>query len=248
MESGTRQVVVIGGGSRGLGQALVADFLRDGHIVATFSRTPTSFIEGLQRRDVPGATRFFWEPVDGTDHEWVKQFILEVARRLGQIDVLVNNAAIGADGLLTLMSDEEIHRTLALNLEGSIHLIRAAARIMLARGGGSIISISSVNALRGHRGVSVYSATKAALDGLIRSLARELGPAGIRVNSVAPGYFESDMVRDLTEEQRQRIVRRTPLGRLASPDDVVRVVRFLAGPEARFITGQTLVVDGGFTC
>jgi 3-oxoacyl-[acyl-carrier protein] reductase len=248
MESGTRRVVVIGGGSRGLGQALVADFLRDNHVVAAFSRAPTPFIEGLQRRDSPDAPPFIWEPVDGTDRERVKRFILTVARRFGRIDVLVNNAAIGTDGLLTLMRPEEIHRAVALNLEGSIHLIQAVARIMLAQGGGSIISISSVNALRGHRGVSVYGATKAALDGLTRGLARELGPRGIRVNSVAPGYFESDMVRALTEEQRQRIVRRTPLGRLAAPDDVVGVVRFLAGPEARFITGQTLVVDGGFTC
>jgi 3-oxoacyl-[acyl-carrier protein] reductase len=194
------------------------------------------------------AASFLWELVDGADHERVKQFILAVARRFGRIDVLVNNAAVGVDGLLTLMRPEEIRHTIALNLEGAIHLIQAGARVMLTQQSGSIISIPSVNAVRGHRGVSVYSATKAALDGLTRSLARELGPRGIRVNTVAPGYFTSDMVSSLTEEQRQRIVRRTPLGRLATFEDIVDAVRFLAGPDSRFMTGQSLVVDGGFTC
>jgi 3-oxoacyl-[acyl-carrier protein] reductase len=243
----TREVVVIGGGSRGLGQALVTDFLARGQIVATFSRNETPFIQDLRQR-MPEGESFLWEPIDSTDFERVKQFVLVVARRYGRIDVLVNNAAVGVEGLLTLLRPEEIHRAVAVNLEGSLHLIQACARVMLGQERGSIISISSVNALRGHRGVSVYSATKAALDGLTRSLARELGPAGIRVNAVAPGYFESAMVHSLSEEQRQRIIRRTPLGRLATLEEIVAAVRFLAGPDARFITGQTLVVDGGFTC
>jgi 3-oxoacyl-[acyl-carrier protein] reductase len=105
-----------------------------------------------------------------------------------------------------------------------------------------------VHAIRGHSGVAVYSATKAALDGLTRSLARELGPRQIRVNSVAPGYFDSDMVSDMTEEQRQRIARRTPLGRLARIDEVANAIHFLTSDQASFITGHTLVVDGGITC
>ncbi|HEV3003356.1 MAG TPA: SDR family oxidoreductase [Pirellulales bacterium] len=247
MEHSTRAVAVISGGSRGLGQALVADFLERGYAVATFSRGPTPFIEGLlHERSKAGA--FFWEELDGVDVERVKQFVLGVARRHGRIDVLVNNAAIGADGLFTLMRPDEIHRAIAVNLEGAVGLIHGCARVMLAQGRGSIVSISSVNALRGHAGVALYSATKAALDGLTRSLARELGPQGIRVNSVAPGYFESEMVRSLSDERRQRIVRRTPLGRLATPNDVVAAVRFLTSTEAEFVTGQTLVVDGGLTC
>jgi 3-oxoacyl-[acyl-carrier protein] reductase len=119
---------------------------------------------------------------------------------------------------------------------------------MVARGGGAIVNISSVNAIRGNAGVAVYSATKAGLDGFTRALARELGPRNIRVNSLAPGYFESDMVSGLTETQLRRIVRGTPLGRLGSVEEIAAAVLFLISPAAQFITGQTLVVDGGITC
>jgi 3-oxoacyl-[acyl-carrier protein] reductase len=247
MNDDTTHVVVVSGGSRGLGQAIVADFRARGYIVATFSRSPTPFIEGLLRNDPEGST-CFWEQIDGTDHERVKQFVLTVARRYRRIDALVNNAAAAGESVLALLRPEEIHRQIAVNLEATVHLTQACARVMLAQERGNIISISSINALRGHAGVSLYSATKAALDGLTRSLARELGPRGIRVNSLAPGYFESDMTHNLTAEQRSAIVRRTPLGRLVTIEDVVAVVRFLAGPESALMTGQTLVVDGGLTC
>jgi 3-oxoacyl-[acyl-carrier protein] reductase len=127
-------------------------------------------------------------------------------------------------------------------------LAQACSRFMLRQGSGCIINISSVHAIRGHAGVAVYSATKAALDGLTRSLARELGPRKIRVNSVAPGYFESDMVSGMGVEQLQRIARRTPLGRLARIDEIANAVHFLSSDQASFITGQVLAVDGGITC
>ena len=119
---------------------------------------------------------------------------------------------------------------------------------MIRQGTGSIVNISSVNGVRGHAGVAVYSATKAALDGLTRSLARELGPRNIRINSVAPGYFESEMVGEMAEDAAARIRRRTPLGRLAEPGEIAEAVHFLASDRGGFVTGQVLVVDGGLTC
>lgn len=237
-------VAVISGGSRGLGEALVRDFLDRGWSVATCSRTLTPFIERCRGND-----RFFWQPLDAADGEAVREFARAVVARFGRVDALVNNVATGTSGMLTLMRSDEIRGSLALNLESAIHLTSGCVKAMLAQSdGGSIVNISSVNGVRGHSGVSVYSATKAALDGFTRSLAREVGPAGIRVNAVAPGYFDSDMSAAMPADARGRIVNRTPLGRLATANDIVGAVRFLVSAEAAFITGQTLIVDGGLTC
>ena len=245
--AGERQVVLVSGGSRGLGQSLAADLLRRGHRVATFSRSLTPFLEERRQAD-PAEESFCWRALDGSDGEGVQGFVRDLARRYGRIDAVVNNAALGTSGVLATMRPGDIQRLLAVNLEGVLLLTRAVTRVMLQQGRGAILNISSVNALRGHAGVAVYSATKAALDGLTRSLARELGPRGIRVNSVAPGYFESDMAADLSAEQKERIARRTPLGRMGTVEDIVGAIRFLLSAEAAFITGQTLVVDGGITC
>src|SRR5262245_2492782 len=241
-----RKVVLVSGGSRGLGAALVAGFLERRYGVAAMSRTKTAFIADMlsagRRR------RFHWSQVDGRDHEALRAFVQEVGERLGRIDVLVNNAGIATEGVLPTMRTHDIVEAVEVNLTAALVLAQACSRLMLRQGAGCIVNISSVHAVRGHSGVAVYSATKAALDGLTRSLARELGPRQIRVNSVAPGYFDSEMTADMAEEQKQRIARRTPLGRLARMDEVANAVHFLVSDQASFITGQTLVVDGGITC
>lgn len=245
--SSDQQVILISGGSRGLGQALVSHFLARGQIVVTFSRSRTSFIEQCLQAD-PDGQRFFWQALDGTDSDAVKRFVLAAAARYGRIDALINNAGVATEGVLALMRVGDIQQMIAVNLEGAILLTHICTRVMLSRGRGAIVNISSLNGVRGHAGVAVYSATKAGLDGLTRSLAREVGSRGIRVNSVAPGYFESDMTEHLDDEQRARITRRTPLGRLGTTADIIGAVQFLLSAEASFITGQTLVVDGGLTC
>lgn len=241
------KVIFISGGSRGLGAALVEDMFDHGWSIATFSRSRSDLIDSMEKRD-PEHARFLWEALDSADHEKIKEFVLSVARRFGRIDALVNNAAVLSQSLLALESAENIHRMISVNLESTIMLTRACSRVMLNQNAGAIVNVSSLNAVAGHSGVAVYSATKAALDGLTRSLARELGPRGIRINSIAPGYFESDMSSVLGEKDRERIVRRTPLARLGTTKDIVAAIRFLISEDSAFITGQTLVVDGGITC
>jgi 3-oxoacyl-[acyl-carrier protein] reductase len=242
----TTKVALVSGGSRGLGASLVSGFLERGYGVATLSRTKTAFIADLLR----GRKRrhFHWSDVDGRDHEALCGFVKDVSERFGRIDVLVNNAGIAMEGILPTMRTRDIVEAVEVNLTAALVLAQACSRLMLRQGFGCIVNISSVHAVRGHAGVAVYSATKAALDGLTRSLARELGPRQIRVNSVAPGYFESDMTAGMAQEQKQRISRRTPLGRLARMDEIANAVHFLSSDQASFITGQTLVVDGGITC
>ncbi len=209
----TGNVALVTGGSRGLGAALVSGFLARRYAVATLSRTQTSFIE--QTLNGKQNKAFYWCAVDARDGNSLREFVTKTVNRFGRIDVLVNNLGIAVEGVLPTMRMHEIAEAVQVNLTAGLVLSQACSRAMLRQGGGCIINISSVNAIRGHAGVAVYSATKAALDGLTRSLARELGPRNIRVNSVAPGYFESEMVKGMADEQKQRIVRRTPLGRLS---------------------------------
>ena len=247
----TTPVALISGGSRGLGLALVDMFLEQGWRVATFSRSKTPEIDERQRKygdDGPGAGRFIWIKADGSSDEELRQAVRSVLKDWSKIDTLVNNAGIGNDGLLALQRMQDIDRLIEVNLRGAILLTQLCSKSMIKNGSGSIVNISSVNSVRGHSGVAVYSATKAALDGLTRSLARELGSRNIRVNSVAPGYFESAMVGELSEDAKRRIQRRTPLGRLANPEEISEAVYFLASQKGSFITGQVLVVDGGLTC
>jgi 3-oxoacyl-[acyl-carrier protein] reductase len=245
--SAVRMVVVISGGSRGLGMALASRCLAEGYIVATYSRSASPFVKKQLELD-PDRQKFFWSQVDATDSAGVKRFASEVSERYGQIGAVINNAGIGSEGIFATMRLSDIDLCVDLNLKGTLYLTWVCARLMIQRRGGCIINISSVNGIRGHSGVAVYSATKAGVDGMTRSLARELGPRGIRVNSVAPGYFESKMVDQLDDAAKARIIRRTPLGRLASVDDIVEVVLFMISPSASFITGQTIAVDGGLTC
>src|SRR5215472_921423 len=229
-----RPVVVISGGSRGLGAGIAQKCLEAGYVVATFSRSATPFVDAEQQRD-PHSERFYWAALDGREDGVLNRFVSDVSDRYGAIDALVNNAAIGRFGSFPLMRVSDIDDCISVNLRSNIVLARLCTPAMVARGSGAIVNISSVNAIRGNAGVAVYSATKAALDGFTRALARELGPRQIRVNSLAPGYFDSDMVAGLSERQRRAILRSTPLGRLGTIDEIAGAVLFLLSPAAEFL-------------
>jgi 3-oxoacyl-[acyl-carrier protein] reductase len=240
------RIVVITGGSRGLGAGLVSAFLELGDTVATCSRSATEQTDAWSA-DASLDERFYYEPVDLADRAACDSFVHNVTERFGRIDVLVNNAGVARDGVLPLFGDAEVDQVIDLNLRATIHITRLVSRRMLTQHSGRIINISSIVGLSGYRGLSVYSATKAALDGFTRALARELGSRGIVVNGIAPGYLRTEMSHGLDDDQLNQIVRRTPAGRLGEAEDVARAVLFLTDPRNDYITGQILVVDGGLT-
>jgi 3-oxoacyl-[acyl-carrier protein] reductase len=262
---------IVSGGSRGLGLALVERLLARGDNVATFSRSGSARLKQLQ---ADHATRLHAEIADAANSTQLQRFVAATVGRFGRIDHCVANAAVAHDGVLATLSDAAIDDMLAINLKGSIVLVRECVRQMLLQPGpsaptavgaeatqeaaqeatrgslpggsvSSIVVVSSVVAMRGSPGLAVYAATKAGLEGFARSLARELGPRGIRVNAIAPGFLETDLSAALSPTDRTRIVRRTPLGRLGAAADVTGAILFLTGPQAAFMTGQTLTIDGG---
>ena len=237
-------VTIVSGGSRGLGLALVEMLLARGDTVATFSRSGSPAVEA---HAAAAAGRLVHERLDAADPAAVRGFVARVAGRCGRIDHCIANAAVAHEGVLATTSDDAIDALLAANLKGSIVLARECVRQMLVQSGGcpSVTLVSSIVAARGSPGLSVYAATKAGLEGFARSLARELGPRGIRVNCVAPGFLETDLSASLAAGDRDRIARRTALGRLGTPADVVGAVAWLTSPAASFITGQVITVDGG---
>jgi 3-oxoacyl-[acyl-carrier protein] reductase len=247
MSEAIPRVALVTGGSRGLGAGLVQAFLDAGYCVETCARTTTDTVRAWEE-DPEYKERFHFRTTDVADPAEAERFVKEAAERWRRIDVLVNNAGVAREGVIGLFGDEALDQVVDLNLKGTVYVTRAASRVMLARRAGAIINISSVVGLSGYRGLSVYGATKAALDGLTRALARELGSRGITVNSVAPGYLRTEMSHGLDEDQLGQIARRTPLGRLGEPDDVARAVLFLCDPTNTFLTGQVVAVDGGLTC
>lgn len=237
-------VVLVSGGSRGLGEAIVRHLLHHGYCVATCSRKRSSAIQALST-DPQANGRFMYAEVDVCNEHRVREFVQQVHSRFQRLDGLVNNAAWGLDGVLPLTSDHDLSRAIDINLRAAIGLARECVRLMLVAGGGSVVNVSSIVAQRGFAGLSVYAATKSGLEGFTRALARELGPRNIRVNAVAPGFLETEMSAALSDRQRSQIIRRTPLGRLGSVDDVVPCIEFLLSPASRFVTGHVLTVDGG---
>jgi 3-oxoacyl-[acyl-carrier protein] reductase len=246
VSASTPRVVIVTGGSRGLGAGIVRAYLDAGDRVATCARSSTPEVEAWAA-DPQLADRFLFVPADLSRSADAETFVSAVVAKWGQVDVLVNNAGVARDGILGLTPDEDIDTVIDLNLKGTIYMTRLVSRRMLARRSGWIVNISSIVGLSGYRGLAVYSATKAALDGFTRAMARELGSRGIIVNGVAPGYLRTEMSHGLDEAQLEQIVRRTPAGRLGDPEDIARAVQFLTDPANTYITGHILVADGGLT-
>lgn len=240
----TKDYAVITGASGELGAKLAHRLLEKGWQVELWSRNRSERINELLSSYVSTA---HWQEVDVTDTATIKK-ALSLRSNGGQLRLLVNNAGLLHQGLFVTEPESTTDQMVNVNLLGLLHVTKACARVMIGKGGGNIINISSINAIRGHRGVASYSAAKAGINGITTSLARELGPEQIRVNTIMPGYFASDLSANVTSRNLERIKRRTPLGRLGTPEDIIGAFDFLTDPSTSFVTAQTIVIDGGLTC
>lgn len=234
-------VAVITGGSRGIGAAAVQAFAAAGYRVAFLYREDDSAALSVSQRT--GALKL---KADVSSREQVEEAFAQVRAKLGPVEVLVNNAGVAQFRLFDEITDEEWRRMMSVNLDGAFYCARAVAPEMISRKRGSILNVSSVWGVQGASCEAHYAAAKGAVIALTKSLAKELGPSGIRVNCVAPGVIRTDMNQTLDEEAAQDLAERTPLGRLGEPEEVASALVFLAGEGASFITGQVLGVDGGF--
>lgn len=238
------RTILVTGASRGLGLAIAARLLQETDTrIAAVARSETDDFRALADAH-PDRLVLFRQ--DLAEMDALHGLVREVTGAMGPLYGLVNNAAIGLDGLLATQHASDISRVLRLNLESPILLTKYACRSMLTVGTGRIVNVGSIIASTGFSGLSVYGATKAGLEGFTRSLARELGRAKITVNCLAPGYMETDMTAGLTEDKLASVRRRAPLG-LPKPEDVAGAVAYLMSPEAAMVTGTVMTVDGGST-
>ena len=239
------KVALVTGASRGIGRAIAERLAAAGASVACVATTADRAAETAEACSAHGATARAWG-VDVSQSAAVTELVAEVQSELGGLDILVNNAGITRDGLLLRMSEEDFDRVIAVNLKGAYNFIRAATR-QLMKVRGRIVNISSIVALTGNPGQANYAASKAGLLGLTRAVALELASRGVCVNAVAPGYIATDMTKALDEKAAAQLKETIPLGRIGTPEDVARAVEFLCGPGGAYVTGQTLVVDGGLS-
>lgn len=238
-------VALITGASRGIGAAIAAGLAADGlSIVVNYARS----VEGAQRvvdDIVAGGGSAISIQADVSDATAVNTMFATVAEELGPVTVLVNNAGITDDGLLLRMGPDQWDRVIATNLRSVYLCTKAALKPMIRARAGRIISISSVSGVSGNPGQSNYAASKAGIIGFTQSIAKEVGSRGITVNAIAPGFIATDMTDALGDTVAEGVIQQISLGRLGRPEEVASVVRYLASDGASYITGQTLVVDGG---
>ncbi|NVJ01827.1 3-oxoacyl-[acyl-carrier-protein] reductase [Myxococcus sp. AM009] len=240
------KVVLVTGGSRGIGRACAVAFAKAGAstVVISYAGNEAAAQETVALLQAEGAKaeaiRF-----DVSDSAACASAVDGIVKGHGRLDVLVNNAGVAVDGLVMRVKDEDWDKQLDTNLKGAFSLIRAASRPMMKQKGGAIINITSVVGEMGNGGQAAYSASKAGLIGLTKSVARELSSRNIRVNAVSPGFIGTDMTHQINDEMRQKMLEGIPLGRLGNPEEVAGAVVFLAGDAASYITGEVLKVNGG---
>ena len=239
------RTAVVTGGSRGIGRAVCVQLARQGcHVVVNYCHGEAAAAETVSLCRAEGAQAVAVQ-ADVSTAEGCKKLFEEAGNAFGRVDILVNNAGITRDNLILRMSEADFDAVLDANLKGAFLCCKEAARRMVRQRYGRIVNLSSVVGLRGNAGQTNYSASKAGLIGLTKALAKEEGPSGITVNCVAPGVIDTDMMAAFTAEDKAALAEETPVGRLGSADEVAKLLLYLAGEDAGYITGQVFGVNGG---
>lgn len=237
-------LVIVTGASKGLGLGICQRLLKENYQVVGVARNKSKEFQALENEY---KEQVFFKQFDFNNIKGIHDLVKSITKEHGNIYGLINNAALGHDGVLGTMHESQISELIRVNVEAPILLTKYASRSMLMKLRGRVVNISSIIASTGFNGLSVYGATKASLNGFTKSLARELGKAKITVNTVAPGYMQTAMTAGLQGDKLESIKRRSPLGHLATVDDVAGTVVYLLGDDAKNITGTTITVDAGST-
>ena len=241
------KVALVTGGSRGIGRAIALTLGQAGASVAlTFKSASVAAAEVVSQLTAEGR-RATAQQSDASSFADAARVVEQVVKEFGRLDILVNNAGITKDGLLMRMGEDDWDRVITNNLKSVFNFSKAACRPMMSQKSGKIINMASIVGVVGNAGQTNYAASKAGIIGFTKSLAKELGSRNIQVNAVAPGYVDTDMTGALTPEQRKALTELIPLKRTARAEEIAAVVRFLASPDADYITGQVIRVDGGMT-
>lgn len=234
------QVAVITGGTAGIGKAIVEKFAKEGAKVAFFGRNAERGQQVAQ--EIPN-TEFY--PVDVANTKEVSDAMAEIVKKWGKIDILINNAGITRDNLLLKLTEEDWDIIMAINVKSCYNCSKAVTRPMMKARKGKIINMSSVVGLTGNAGQTNYAASKAAVIGFTKALAKEIASRNICVNCIAPGYIETQMTAEINEAQKEALLTSIPLGRMGKPEDIANMALFLSSSESDYITGQVFTVDGG---
>ncbi len=241
------RAALVTGASRGIGRAIAVDLARHGADVAIVGRDAAALAEtSLEARAARASARILQIVADVADAAAVDAFVARTHAEFGRLDIAVANAGQAVDGLIMRAKPADIERMLDVNLKSAFYLCTAVAKPMMKQRSGAIVLVSSIVGVAGNAGQAAYAASKAGLLGLAKSVAKELGSRNVRVNAVAPGLIETAMTESMPEQARAHYLATIPLGRAGAPEDVSGVVTFLCSDAARYVTGQTIVVDGGF--
>lgn len=239
------KVVIVTGGTAGIGKSIALKFAEKGATVLILGRNENRGQEIVNEiKNLYSLDSYFYK-IDVSNCKEVKALIKDILDKYGCVDIVINNAGVTRDQLLMKMTEQDWDEVMEINIKSCYNLCHALIRSMMKARQGKIVNISSVVGLSGNAGQVNYAASKAAIIGFTKALAKEVATRGINVNCVAPGFIETQMTEVLSEQQKQATVSRIPLGRMGSPDDIANAVLFLSGSDSDYITGQVLTVDGG---